>query len=368
MAHRDSLMLEVAAVGELLVARIRLVAVLLIFMMPLLAWWSGADRVEVVNGAVFASVALVFALALHAMARRHGISTSLRYASAGFDVTSVSLVLALFLLQGYPHTAVNSRVVWELYLISIAATALRADPKVCMFAGGLAMVQYAAIILGAVSFGDLSDPRFAPFAYGFFSWGDQVSRLILLAMATLLALAAVMQTCRLLLISSLDRTTGICNRAYLDSRLDRELRESRLKQRPLSLAMVDIDHFKRFNDRYGHLAGDTALGTVSQAMREIVEPHGFVARYGGEEFTLVFPGMPLGQAQRLCEAVRRAVENICLDLAEDSQGGARLTVSLGLAELAPDHTVEALIDVADRRLSRAKQAGRNRLVAAPAGR
>jgi len=123
MSHQDFLMLEAVAYGELLVARIRLFATVLIFLMPLLAWWSGAPRVEVVNGAVFASMALVLAILLLLLAQRNAVSMPLRYGSAAFDVTSVSLVLALFLIQGYPHTAVNSRVVWELYLISIAATA-----------------------------------------------------------------------------------------------------------------------------------------------------------------------------------------------------------------------------------------------------
>ncbi|MGB0514977.1 MAG: hypothetical protein ACPGJE_09075, partial [Wenzhouxiangellaceae bacterium] len=191
MSNQDDLLLEVGAGGELMVARIRLIAVVLIMMMPLLAWWNNSPLVEVVNGAVFASIALLFALLLLYLARRNAVSLPLRYASAAFDITSISLVLALFLLQGYPHTAVNSRVVWELYLISICATALRGDPKICMFAGGLAVVQYSAILFGALSFGDLSDPRFAPFEYGYFSWSDQISRLLLMMLAMILALAIV---------------------------------------------------------------------------------------------------------------------------------------------------------------------------------
>lgn len=365
MSNQDDLMLEVGAVGELLVARIRLIVVLMIMMMPMLAWWNNAPLVEIVNGAVFASIALMFALLLLYLARRKAVSLPLRYGSAAFDITSISLVLALFLFQGYPHTAVNSRVVWELYLISIGATALRGDPKICMFAGGMAVVQYGAIIFGAISFGDLSDPRFAPFEYGYFSWADQISRLLLLVMATMLALAVVMRVCKLLALSSQDQMTGVGNRAYFDSRLEREAREAHLRKRPLCLAMLDVDRFKPFNDKHGHLAGDTVLRAVAAQLRDIVEPHGFVARYGGEEFAMVFPDHDLAAAARICEQVRKAVESARIPLPDGSGEVESPTVSIGLAQLQRGQRAETLLDFADRRLNRAKQSGRNQLIAAP---
>lgn len=358
-------MLEAAALGELLVARIRLFAAGLIFLMPLLAWWNDAPRVEVINGAVFATLALGLAMLLLQLARRNAVSVPLRFGSAAFDVTSVSLVLALFLMQGYPHTAVNSRVVWELYLISIAATALRGDPRVCIFAGGLAMIQYLAIVLGAASYGDLSSPRFEPFEYGFFSWSDQISRLMLLLLATVLALAAVMQTCKLLALSSRDQMTGVGNRAYLDSRLEREVREAHLSGRKLCLAMLDVDHFKRFNDSHGHLAGDAVLREVAACLRQQIEPLGLVTRYGGEEFALLFPGMSLPEALEYCQNARKAIAAERVELPGTNRVVSSPTVSMGLAELMPDQSAEGLLDSADRRLNQAKQAGRDRVVASP---
>lgn len=365
VSHQDYLMLEAAALGELLVAKVRLFGTCLIFLMPLLAWWNNASRVEVVNGAVFATLALFLATVLLQLARRNAISLPLRFGSAAFDVTSVSFVLALFLLQGYPHTAVNSRVVWELYLISIAATALRGDPRVCMFAGLLAMVQYLAIVLGAASYGDLSAARFEPFEYGYFSWSDQISRLMLLVLATVLALAAVMQTCKLLALSSRDSLTGVGNRAYLDSRLEREVREAGLFDRKLCLAMLDVDHFKHFNDSHGHLAGDAVLREVAMRLREVIEPDGIVTRYGGEEFALLFPDMALPQALQLCDRARKEIAAMRVVLPGEGVEVASPTVSIGLAELEPGQRAEVLLDVADRRLNRAKQSGRNCVMASP---
>jgi len=310
-------------------------------------------------------MALVLAILLLLLAQRNAVSMPLRYGSAAFDVTSVSLVLALFLIQGYPHTAVNSRVVWELYLISIAATALRGDPRVCLFAGMLAMVQYLAIVLGAVSYDDLSGPRFEPFEYGMFSWSDQISRLMLLLLATLLALAAVAQTCKLMSLSSRDKLTGASNRAWLDLRLEREVREAELFGRKLCLAMLDVDRFKPFNDRHGHLAGDAVLCQVVDRLREAVEPIGIVARYGGEEFSILFPGVGLAEALQTCERARKTIAGARVVLPGMNGDVKSPSVSIGLAELERGQSAETLLDIADRRLNRAKQIGRNRVVASP---
>jgi hypothetical protein len=135
----DDLMLEAGAVGEILVARIRLVVVLLIVTMPLIALVTAAPIEEVWTGGVVSLGALGLSILLLRKARREGANVRWRFASTAFDVSSITLVLGLFLMQQLPHVAINSRVVWELYLISIAATALRGDPRVCLFAGVLAL-------------------------------------------------------------------------------------------------------------------------------------------------------------------------------------------------------------------------------------
>lgn len=360
----DDLLLEAGAVGEVLVARVRLVVVALIVLMPFNAWWSGARTEEVVTGFVMGSVALVFAVFLLYKARRHGADVRWRFASAGFDVTSVSLVLGLFLFQGLPHLAVNSRVVWELYLIAIAATALRADTRVCLFAGALGLAQYSAILYLATGYGDLNDPRWAPFLYGHMNWGDQMSRLLLILAATLLALGCVFQTRKLLLMSSEDRLTGIRNRAWLDTRLDRALNEADLNKTSLCLAMIDVDGFKPFNDRHGHLAGDAALRAIAQRLQQRFQPKADLARYGGEEFTAVLPATTFDEARVLCEAVRARFEDDRIELPTEPVTVASPTLSMGLAHRQPGESVEQLTHRADRALLRAKQAGRNQVARA----
>ncbi|MEN1728803.1 MAG: GGDEF domain-containing protein [Pseudomonadota bacterium] len=360
----DDLLLEAGAVGEVLVARIRLIAVMLICLTPPVAWLSGAPQHEVVTGAIVSLLALLFAILLLRKARREGSNTRWRFLSAALDITSISIVLGLFLIQGFPHVAVNSRVVWELYLISIAATALRADSRVCLMAGLLALAQYACILFGATRYGDLNDPRWAPFIYGYLTWGDQISRLILIIVATLLALACVYQTRKLLLLSSQDDLTGIRNRAWLDTRLNRELTEAGLLKKPLCLAMIDVDGFKAFNDRHGHLAGDSALHTLAQRLEKRFIEHGFVARYGGEEFTAVLSGWGLDEARAACQAVRASFEEEVIVLDEDGFEVPSPTVSMGLALWKSPESAESLIDRADRALIEAKKSGRNRVVLA----
>lgn len=358
----DDLMLEAGAVGEILVARIRLIAVVLVASMPVIALLTGASVQEAWTGGVVSLGALGFSILLLRKARREGARVGWRFASTAFDVTSISLVLGLFLVQQLPHVAINSRVVWELYLIAIAATALRGDPRVCLFAGVLALAQYAMILAAATSlFGDLSDPKWAPFLYGHLNWGDQISRLILIAMATLLALASVYQTGKLLLMSSQDKLTGIRNRAWLDSRLERELGESGLNRRPVCLAMVDVDEFKQFNDRFGHLSGDIALRSIGQRLNARFIGEAFVARYGGEEFTVVLPGLELAEAIAECDRVRRRFEADLIDPLDGGEAIPSPTLSFGLAQWMPGESVERLIDRADRALIEAKRSGRNRV-------
>lgn len=359
----DDLMLEAGAVGEILVARIRLVVVLLIVTMPVIALVTGAPIEEVRTGGAVSLAALSLSVLLLYKARRQRAGVRWRFASAAFDVTSVSLVLGLFLMQQLPHVAINSRVVWELYLISVAATALRGDPRVCLFAGLLALLQYAIVIAAATTlFGDLSDPKWAPFLYGHLSWGDQISRLMLIAMATVLALASVHQTGRLLLMSSQDKLTGLRNRAWLDSRMERELAEAARQQRSVCLAMVDVDGFKRFNDHFGHLCGDAALRSIGQRLRARFSGDGFVARYGGEEFTVVLPGLDLDRAFECCDRVRARFETDRIEAAGERPEIPSPTLSFGLAEWRPGESVGALVDRADQALIEAKRSGRNRVV------
>jgi len=167
-------------------------------------------------------------------------------------------------------------------------------------------------------------------------------------------------------ISALDTLTQIANRRRFDTVLRQEWRRSARDESPLSLVFCDIDYFKRFNDTYGHQAGDECLVRVAQAMEETLNrPADLVARYGGEEFIALLVDTGLEGARMLAERMRSRVEG--LNVEHRASGVAsHLTVSLGVASIVPKPAVrpEDLVDRADRALYAAKEGGRNRVVAA----
>jgi diguanylate cyclase (GGDEF)-like protein len=160
-----------------------------------------------------------------------------------------------------------------------------------------------------------------------------------------------------------DGLTGVHNRRWLDDTLHRLVARYERDPGQLALALADIDHFKRFNDRFGHGAGDQVLVSVARAMARTLRPTDLVARFGGEEFVILFPDTTLEDASRAAERVRAAVETEQIQIA----GGATLppvTLSIGLAAYRPGRPVPALLLDADQAMYRAKAAGRNRVVTA----
>ena len=169
-------------------------------------------------------------------------------------------------------------------------------------------------------------------------------------------------------ISALDTLTQIANRRRFDTVLRQEWRRCARDESPLSLVFCDIDYFKRFNDTYGHQAGDDCLVRVAQAMEETLNrPADLVARYGGEEFIALLVDTGLEGARMLAERMRSRVEG--LNVEHRASGVAsHLTVSLGVASIVPKPAIrpEDLVDRADRALYAAKEGGRNRVVTADA--
>ena len=157
-----------------------------------------------------------------------------------------------------------------------------------------------------------------------------------------------------------DPLTGLLNRRWLDTELARLVGECVRARRALSLIVLDIDHFKRYNDRFGHLNGDCVLRAVARAMMDNVRPSDVVARFGGEEFVAVLPDTPLKAAALVGERLRRAVADTVV-LADDRTPLPPVTISLGLAQLDYAQDAAALIATADAALYRAKRQGRNRL-------
>jgi diguanylate cyclase (GGDEF)-like protein len=153
-----------------------------------------------------------------------------------------------------------------------------------------------------------------------------------------------------------DALTALYNRRWLDQRLPRLVARHVRAAHPLSLLLVDIDHFKRFNDEFGHIVGDLVLSTVAQVVLQQVRPTDLAARYGGEELVVVLPETPL-------EGARVAAERLRLRIADTrAEGVSRsITVSIGAAQLAPGEDAISLINRADQKLYLAKSRGRDRV-------
>lgn len=159
--------------------------------------------------------------------------------------------------------------------------------------------------------------------------------------------------------ASVDGLTGLHNRRRLDELLPRYLGRAGHGHDALCLIMADIDHFKRFNDTFGHATGDDVLLQVAQVLEDKSRPSDFVARYGGEEFAIVLPETTSEQAVVVSERLRTAVEQLQLTQ-NDGTALPQITVSLGIAEATASETPQSLLDRADKALYAAKRSGRNR--------
>lgn len=168
-------------------------------------------------------------------------------------------------------------------------------------------------------------------------------------------------------LSDIDSLTGLYNRRRFDQALEREWRYSRRHHTPLSLLLIDVDYFKRYNDRHGHLAGDSCLRQIGPAMATIARrPRDMAARYGGEEFVVLLGETAAGDALNLGETLRRRIEDFALPH-QDSEVADRVTVSIGIATgiATAGEAADNLVQRADAALYQAKHAGRNRVWQAP---
>jgi diguanylate cyclase (GGDEF)-like protein len=158
-----------------------------------------------------------------------------------------------------------------------------------------------------------------------------------------------------------DGLTNLHNHRFFHERLSLEAERSQRSRHELALLMVDVDHFKLYNDRHGHPAGDVVLRQVAQLLAEGRRANDIVARYGGEEFALILVDTPKGQAAELGERLRQRIAAHAFPHGDEQPGG-KLTVSVGVAAMPDDaQTSAALLDAADSALYAAKRAGRNRV-------
>ena len=158
-----------------------------------------------------------------------------------------------------------------------------------------------------------------------------------------------------------DPLTSLANRKYFDLALTKAISDAASGE-PLSLMMTDIDHFKNFNDSYGHLTGDQVLRLVAMSLKHNVKGQDIAARYGGEEFGVILPNTVLRSAVTVADHIRRAVMTKELMKRSTGEHLGRVTISIGVATLRPGDTVASLIERADACLYAAKRSGRNRVI------
>jgi diguanylate cyclase (GGDEF)-like protein len=159
-----------------------------------------------------------------------------------------------------------------------------------------------------------------------------------------------------------DPLTGLLNRRRFTELANREVTRSRRHRLVFSVLMLDIDHFKRINDTYGHPVGDLAIKAVAEVCTQALRPHDLLARYGGEEFVLTLPQTESEGAHTVAERIRAKTETLTVP---SEHGPVRFTVSIGISTYQSGQPLECVVARADEALYEAKQSGRNRVVILP---
>ncbi len=245
--------------------------------------------------------------------------------------------------------------------LSLLVTDLNQDSRFKMVRAGneVRSVLAAPIVVERQLVGIIRLNGFEP---GMFTIGD-------LRILEALSLMAALALENLQLLSKLhegavrDNLTGLYTRKFFDERLAEEILRAGRYQTEFCMLLMDIDHFKRYNDTYGHAAGDQVLVRFSQVLGRLVRPVDMLARYGGEEFVLILPQVTVIQAREMAENIREAIAAEVFQFGSDSSTQEHVTVSIGLSNFPNEATIASqLLRVADYRLYQAKEGGRNRVV------
>ncbi len=286
----------------------------------------------------------MMAAALHGVLSQKGWRRWLPGWVVGADLAFLVAVQLSFLAIDQPIAVTNSQMTFLGYFVVVALAGVRSDPVLARAVGIAAPVSYAAVVFLAVTWRGVDTLGPDP-VFGSFRWDVQAVRVVVLAVVTHLVTLDVA-------LGDVDRTaarqdplTGAFNRRHMAEFLSRQVSRSLNLNRPLAVLLLDLDGFKEFNDRHGHLAGDRALADVAAALASRLRSTDMVARYGGDEFVVVLPDASGEEARR-----------VAWDLVDVGPEG--LKFSIGIACLSERcATVENLLGAADQALLRAKRSG-----------
>lgn len=350
--------------GERLLANVRLALIGALCFVPISSVVLQPDAPQNVTALVALVLGAVVSGVAWLLARRGDPPRGLGFATAVTDISLISATQAAYLWQGLPSAAVHSRTTFSFYLLAILAASLRYDRRIVWLAGGLAIVQYAGVVIAAALAWDAMQGG-GQETYGAWVTGHQAGRLILLVAATMLADAIVRQSALLRHSSTHDALTGLVNREFFAERLSIEAERAQRYGRPLAIAMLDLDRFKAINDAHGHPAGDRVLRHAAQVMAQAVRRSDLVARIGGEEFVVVFPETDAAAANQQAERLRELLASTAAPLGDGRT--TPITTTIGIAAMPDDGDhPDALLAAADRRLYEGKRTGRNRVVSTDA--
>ncbi|RPH67085.1 MAG: GGDEF domain-containing protein [Myxococcaceae bacterium] len=367
LRERSRQVVEAGESGERLVAKVRLLSLALLALIqltPLLELDSVPAQVafhsqEAVVGRCLTGSGLMVAILLW-LAIRYAYRPWMGLFSIFLDVTMVSAGLAVFFALNRPLTAVNSRVVFEVYFLAIASAGLRYDWRLCVAATVLAVTEYLGIALYAVNHWDLAAAFEAESSYGAFGWSGQIGRMIVLIGAGVTGAAVALRGHQWRHLSGKDALTGLANRAWFEERLEEEMSRARRGGQPLSLAVVDLDSFRELNGAHGHAGGDLALQTVARRLRHSIRKSDLAARLGGDEFVIVFPDTDVAQAVLRLDSLRQEVAGLRV---QTGRTAFTVTMSVGVASFPVDGSSTAeVLAAADARAFEAKHLGKNRVV------
>jgi len=302
--------------------------------------------------------ALIYGFSLVWLSKRI-VAPWFAWVTSALDVSLASAAICAFIVFDEPLAVLNNRVAYETYFVSVTISALRYDWRLCAFTAALALAQYggmSAFVATHWNLSGLTTPT-----HGTFVASQFVNRLVILAGHGVGTMAIAQWARHLRLMIGTDHLTGLLQRRPFLERVDEELARADPARSQLGIAVFDVDEFKRFNDEFGHLAGDRALERIAEQLKLAVRTTDLVARYGGEEFVIAFPRMDV---QLALERVRDVCARVgAIQLTPE---GRRLTLSAGVACWPSDGmSFEAVLDAADQRLYAAKRSGRN-LVIGPA--
>jgi diguanylate cyclase (GGDEF)-like protein len=348
----DQLILRARASGERWVAGVRLFLVgglsaLVVAVSPSQRW-TGLTLLLVVG--------LLHALLLAWLAFRVS-EPWVPWLSCAADVTLTTAWMVFVLRHGGVGAVSHARTFYELYFLVIMSAGLRYDWRLCLWTAGLCILEHALllyILAGPLHLEGAVEDDFA-------SAGPAL-RFVLLGLGGVIMAAVAQRAKRLRLMVGVDHLTGLSQRAPFVERVDEELARARRRGAPFSVAILDLDGFKAFNDTFGHPIGDRALQLVATRLRSSVRKSDLVARFGGEEFVVAFPETTVEQAHQRLEAIRAELARVSIQVGRGEQ--RQVTVSAGLGSWPADgETFEAVMTSVDARLYEAKRRGKNRVVA-----